>query len=653
MKKIIFIFTVLFISIASFGQSTGSFNPVFGKQDFKDSLIFSKFLNSVGEDSVLTIDRVTKKLKFVLKGGGSSGGVDSCTSALNGFYYWKSGIPTLVITPNNVYSFILNYDSTYQLIYRNSVLEDSISLGVKSLYPEIGSSITIRGNGDSVFIGDSGTDSFAYRSDLRVWAADSTYYVDCSLKQCDTIYWSGSGGGSIIDTTNKWVQDVYQRGDSIFKFKGGIETFIGQGGGAASLSIGYGLDTLSGGVLIADTTTTNGLASKQRLTASLALKENVITAPNSIKRYLNGYKQFVSFLTDSITEGTLNLYYTDARARAAISLTGSGGSYNSTTGVITLTGSASTGQWLTVTDTNRIYRANGWVGIGDTARSLLTLFPRNTGTVSTTPSDSDSSSLFIFNKRVAAAGSPLSHVIWSSLVQAWKTNATAASQNTQLRMVHTGVQGTSAPTSTLTIESSINGSSYSPLWTFLSSGALSGAGLITANSGFSTNGNFSGAALAANAASTITLATMTTTPTSGLSLNTAVTTVGVPVRYSSAYAMEAHVWNTTTSADNIAAARWYVKPVSGATPTASLFLQTYLAASPAYTDVLEIKQNGSLIMSNVVRKKSYTVATLPTGTLGDEACVTDAVLPVYLGALTGGGSVVCPVFFNGSIWVSH
>jgi len=150
---IVFILSLFFIGAAS----SQSFNKIPGKQDFTDSIKFSKFLNSVGEDSVLTVDRVTKKLKFVLKGGGSGGGVDSCTSASNGFYYWKSGTPTLVVTPNNVYSFILNYDSTYQLIYRNSVLEDSISLGVKSLYPEIGSSITIRGNGDSVFIGDGGS----------------------------------------------------------------------------------------------------------------------------------------------------------------------------------------------------------------------------------------------------------------------------------------------------------------------------------------------------------------------------------------------------------------------------------------------------------------------------------------------------------------
>lgn len=50
----------------------------------------------------------------------------------------------------------------------------------------------------------------------------------------------------------------------------------------------------------------------------------------------------------------------------------------------------------------------------------------------------------------------------------------------------------------------------------------------------------------------------------------------------------------------------------------------------------------------------YIVTNLPvTATQGDQAYVTDATAPTYLGALTGGGAVVCPVFYNGSIWVSH
>lgn len=51
--------------------------------------------------------------------------------------------------------------------------------------------------------------------------------------------------------------------------------------------------------------------------------------------------------------------------------------------------------------------------------------------------------------------------------------------------------------------------------------------------------------------------------------------------------------------------------------------------------------------------KSYTVATLPTGTEGMIAYVTDGLAPTYLSTIVGGGSVKTPVFFNGANWVAH
>lgn len=53
------------------------------------------------------------------------------------------------------------------------------------------------------------------------------------------------------------------------------------------------------------------------------------------------------------------------------------------------------------------------------------------------------------------------------------------------------------------------------------------------------------------------------------------------------------------------------------------------------------------------RLKEYIVSTLPAGTLGDTALVTDASSPAYLVTVVGGGSVKCPVFFNGTNWVAH
>jgi hypothetical protein len=61
---------------------------------------------------------------------------------------------------------------------------------------------------------------------------------------------------------------------------------------------------------------------------------------------------------------------------------------------------------------------------------------------------------------------------------------------------------------------------------------------------------------------------------------------------------------------------------------------------------------GTLKAAVVGTTTAYTVATLPTGFQGARAFVTDATLPTYLGALTGGGAVVCPVFYNGTAWVS-
>ena len=49
---------------------------------------------------------------------------------------------------------------------------------------------------------------------------------------------------------------------------------------------------------------------------------------------------------------------------------------------------------------------------------------------------------------------------------------------------------------------------------------------------------------------------------------------------------------------------------------------------------------------------AYTVATLPTpGTQGRRSWVTNALAPVFLAVPVGGGTVVCPVFDNGTAWV--
>lgn len=70
-----------------------------------------------------------------------------------------------------------------------------------------------------------------------------------------------------------------------------------------------------------------------------------------------------------------------------------------------------------------------------------------------------------------------------------------------------------------------------------------------------------------------------------------------------------------------------------------------------------LAQGISVTPTNIIAKtplnlKAYTVAGLPAGTVGMVAYVSDATSPTYLGALTGGGAVKTPVFYNGTAWVS-
>lgn len=60
---------------------------------------------------------------------------------------------------------------------------------------------------------------------------------------------------------------------------------------------------------------------------------------------------------------------------------------------------------------------------------------------------------------------------------------------------------------------------------------------------------------------------------------------------------------------------------------------------------------GKVTAGAQINMKNYTVSTLPSGTRGDIAYVTDALTPSFLVLVVGGGSTVTPVFYNGTQWV--
>lgn len=72
------------------------------------------------------------------------------------------------------------------------------------------------------------------------------------------------------------------------------------------------------------------------------------------------------------------------------------------------------------------------------------------------------------------------------------------------------------------------------------------------------------------------------------------------------------------------------------------------------TDILTLNGDGSTIANGTIRLKGYTVATLPaTPTQGDVAFCTDLLTPTFFALAVGGGAVVGPVFFNGTIWITQ
>lgn len=172
----------------------------------------------------------------------------------------------------------------------------------------------------------------------------------------------------------------------------------------------------------------------------------------------------------------------------------------------------------------------------------------------------------------------------------WKTTATAASQPIAVFMDVEPTQGSGAAGGSLIAKSSSNGGAFVTMFT------------ANTNGTFTANGNVVG--------------------TGSASFETASTTGN-------------YCFGTTVQA-------CISSPSSGA-----VAIGTTTGLS-----------NGSLTLATLtasatVKTGGYTVATLPAGTVGMRAYVTDQ-LTACVGAgtaLTGGGSAVCPVFYNGSTWV--
>ena len=82
-----------------------------------------------------------------------------------------------------------------------------------------------------------------------------------------------------------------------------------------------------------------------------------------------------------------------------------------------------------------------------------------------------------------------------------------------------------------------------------------------------------------------------------------------------------------------------------------LTFSTRAAATGAPVEALRITSDQRVVAAKTIATAGYTVATLPAGTVGDRAYVTDALAPAYGVAVAGGGAVTVPVFYNGAAWI--
>lgn len=132
-------------------------------------------------------------------------------------------------------------------------------------------------------------------------------------------------------------------------------------------------------------------------------------------------------------------------------------------------------------------------------------------------------------------------------------------------------------------------------------------------------------------------------------------------------------WNDASTANSGTVANRYLFGIAAPTLTATGTSVTNTVASTVYIGGAPTASTNTTITTpyalnvaagvvkfggGTVILPAYTVATLPstaaTGKVaGAMAYVTDATAPTYNGALTGGGAVTVPVFYDGTAWLSH
>ena len=278
---------------------TSTAQTIAGVKTFSDDAVFNGNVQINGTQTVINTETLTVDDNIIILNNNESGTpsqnagieVERGTSTNVLFRYnegsdiWQftndgsSYFPVPTSTSDLTEGTNLYYtDARAQAVSINNVVEDTS--------PQLGGNLDT--NGSDILFGDNDKAIFGAGSDLQIYHDTNDSYI------------SDQGTGSIkILSGTTFIQNA-----------GGTKTSIQTNSGAGQLlyfNNALALETIDGGA---------------KVTGNLEVTGDFVTAD-----------------TDNLSEGSSNLYFTDARARAAISASGDI-SYDSSTGVISFTNDA-------------------------------------------------------------------------------------------------------------------------------------------------------------------------------------------------------------------------------------------------------------------------------------------------------------------------
>jgi hypothetical protein len=255
-----------------------------------------------------------------------SGAGTDITASTNGYiasYITDANDPSLLEVPagnfNCEFYFSVNSNNHNPYVYAE-------------LYKYNGTTFTLLGTSQSIpeYL-SNGTTLSAYYFAIPVAVAALTITDRLAIR----IYANVDGRVVTLHTENNHLCQV------VTTFSKGLTTlnnltrqvqFLGTGTSGTDFNIASSVATHTFNLPVASAINTGKLSSTDWSTFNN--KENAITA-GTTAQYYRGDKTFQTLNTTAVAEGT-NLYFTDARARGALSFVAGSGAYNSTTGVITI-----------------------------------------------------------------------------------------------------------------------------------------------------------------------------------------------------------------------------------------------------------------------------------------------------------------------------